>query len=172
MAPAILVLASGYFVGGSIGDFLFKRTRRGRMITAMIGVICGAILLFLTMSVPVDNQPRFLVMLMLTALFIPLSSPNVISTVYDITLPEVRSTALAVQYFMENGGAAIAPLLAGIVARSASLHVAILTICVTAWVLGAIILSLVAYLVPKDIETLRSQMRERAALERQQAIAA
>jgi hypothetical protein len=39
-------------------------------------------------------------------------------------------------------------------------------------VLGAIILSLVAYLVPKDIETLRSQMRERAALERQQAIAA
>jgi MFS family permease len=106
-------------------------------------------------------------MLILTALFIPFSSPNVISTVYDITLPEVRSTALAIQYFIENGGAAIAPLLAGIVAKNASLHVAILTICVSAWVLGAILLSLTAYLVPNDINTLRSQMRERAALERQ-----
>ncbi len=167
MAPAILVLASGYFVGGSIGDFLFKRTPRGRIFTAMIGVITGAVLMFLTMNVPIENQSKFLVMLMLTAIFIPFASPNVISTVYDITLPEVRSTALAVQYFMENGGAAVAPLLAGIVAKNASLHVAILIICVTAWVLGAIILSLTAYLVPKDIQTLRSQMRERAAHERQ-----
>jgi MFS family permease len=167
MAPAILVLASGYFVGGTIGDFLFKRTPRGRMITAMIGVITGAVLLFLTMNVPIGDQTKFLVMMMFTAIFIPFASPNVISTVYDITLPEVRSTALAVQYFMENGGAALAPLLAGIVAKNASLHVAILTICVSAWVLGAIILSLTAYLVPKDIETLRRQMRERAELERQ-----
>ena len=141
--------------------------RRGRIITAMIGVITGAVLMFLTMNVPIENQSKFLVMLMLTAIFIPFASPNVISTVYDITLPEVRSTALAVQYFMENGGAAVAPLLAGIVAKNASLHVAILTICVTAWVLGAIILSLTAYLVPKDIQTLRSQIRERAAHERQ-----
>jgi MFS family permease len=104
---------------------------------------------------------------MLTSIFIPFSSPNVISTVYDITLPEVRSTALAIQYFIENGGAALAPLLAGIIAKTASLQVAILTICVSAWALGAIFLSLTAYLVPKDIETLRSQMRERAELERQ-----
>jgi MFS family permease len=90
----------------------------------------------------------------------------VISTVYDITLPEVRSTALAIQYFIENGGAALAPLLAGFIARSYSLHTAILTICVSAWILSAILLSITAYLVPRDIKTLRDQMEDRAELER------
>ena len=167
MAPAILVLASGYFVGGTIGDFFFKRTPRGRMLTAMFGVIIGAILFFLTMNVPTESQSLFMVMLMITAVFIPLSSPNVISTVYDITLPEVRSTALAIQYFIENGGAALAPLLGGIIAKYASLHVAILLICVSAWIIGAVLLGFTAYLVPKDIDTLRGQMRERADFERQ-----
>ena len=171
MAPAILVLSSGYFIGGTIGDYLFKRTMRGRMITALIGVLSGAIMLSITLNVPVGDQTLFMILLMGTAIFIPFASPNVISTVYDITLPEVRSTALAVQYFMENGGAAIAPLLAGIVAKNASLHTAILMICVTAWIMGAIILAFTAYLVPKDIQTLRGQMRERAELEKGASLA-
>jgi MFS family permease len=170
MAPAILVLASGYFIGGTIGDFLFKRNPRGRMYVALFGVFSGAILLSITMSVPIENQNVFLIMLMATALFMPFSSPNVISTVYDITLPEVRSTALAIQYFIENGGAAIAPLLGGIIAKTASLHLAILIICVSAWILGAVFLAFTAYLVPEDIRTLRGQMRQRAELEKREAI--
>jgi MFS family permease len=97
----------------------------------------------------------------------PFASPNVISTVYDITLPEVRSTALAIQYFIENAGAALAPLLAGYIADQSSLHTAILSICILTWVLGAIILAITAYLVPVDIETLRNQMRDRAAREKE-----
>jgi MFS family permease len=169
MAPAILVLASGYFVGGALGDRLFKRTPRGRLYVAMSGVLIGAVLFSITLSIPVDNQSFFLVMMLISALFIPFSSPNVISTVYDITLPEVRSTALAIQYFIENGGAALAPLIAGFIARSYSLHVAILTICVSAWVITAILLSITAYLIPHDIQTLRDQMEERAQIERELA---
>jgi sugar phosphate permease len=125
----------------------------------------GAVMLIITMNVPLENQGLFTAMLMLTALFIPFASPNVISTVYDITLPEVRSTALAVQYFIENGGAALAPLLAGVIAVNYSLHTAILVICVTTWIMGAILLGATAYLVPHDIKTLRNQMAERAAFE-------
>ena len=166
MAPAILVLAAGYFIGGAIGDRLFQRTPRGRLIVSMFGVLTGAILFLITLSIPIENQSMFLVMMMITALFIPFSSANVISTVYDITLPEVRSTALAIQYFIENGGAALAPLMAGFIARSYSLHIAILTICVSAWTLSAILLAFTAYLVPQDIQTLRDQMEERAEIER------
>jgi MFS family permease len=166
MAPAILVLAAGYFVGGALGDRLFRRTPRGRLIVSMVGVIIGALLFFLTLNVPIDNQSLFLVLLVITALFIPFASPNVISTVYDITLPEVRSTALAIQYFIESFGAALAPLMAGFIARSYSLHVAILTICISAWLIGSILLAITAYIVPKDIQTLRDQMEERAELER------
>lgn len=163
MAPAILVLAAGYFVGGAIGDYLFRRTQRGRMITALTGVIAGAVLLYITMNVPPHNQSLFMVMLLVTALFMPFSSANVISTVYDITLPEVRSTALSIQYFIENGGAALAPLLAGFIARSYDLGTAILVICTGAWILAAVFLALTAWLVPADIKVLRDQLQQRAA---------
>jgi MFS family permease len=166
MVPAVLILAIGYFVGGWLGDELFRRTQRGRLLVSMFGVIAGAILLLITMNVPMSNQTLFLVMLVFTAFFIPFASPNVISTVYDITLPEIRSTALAIQYFIENGGAAIAPLLAGIIAVRSSLSDAIVIICVSAWIVGSILLAFAAYLVPEDIQTLRLQLRERAEIER------
>lgn len=166
MAPAILMLAAGYFIGGLLGDMLFKRTIRGRVLVALIGVLTGAILLNLTMRVPMANQGLFMIMLLATALFIPFASPNVISTVYDITLPEVRSSALAIQYFIESAGAASAPLLAGFIARGSSLGNAILLICTVAWLLGTVFLFFTAYLVPRDIGTLRGQMRERAQQER------
>jgi MFS transporter, Spinster family, sphingosine-1-phosphate transporter len=172
MAPAVLVLASGYFIGGALGDYFFKRTPRGRMLVAMVGVLTGAVLLTITMNIPLQEQTLFLVALMATALFIPIASPNVISTVYDITLPEVRSTALAVQYFIENGGAAAAPLMAGYIAREYSLHTAILAICVITWILGAFFLGLTAYLVPRDIKTLRDEMARRADEERRMQAAA
>lgn len=167
MAPAVLVLASGYFIGGALGDLAFKRSPRGRVLVALTGVILGAFSLLITMNIPIENQVFFLIMLMVTALFIPFASPNVISTVYDITLPEVRSTALAIQYFIENAGAALAPLLAGIIASNSSLHNAILIICVSAWMIDAVFFAITASLVPVDIRTLRKQMQERADLERQ-----
>ncbi|HEY47347.1 MAG: MFS transporter [Anaerolineae bacterium SM23_ 63] len=166
MVPAVLVLAVGYFVGGSIGDFFFKRTPRGRLLVSTVAVLLGAILLFVTMNIPVENQALFLIMLLATALFIPFASPNVISSVYDITLPEVRSTALAVQYFIENAGAALAPFLAGLIAVRSSLHNAILIICISAWIVDSILFAVAAYLVPEDIKTLRQQLRERAEQER------
>lgn len=167
MAPAILVLASGYFVGGSLGDFFFRKTPRGRMLVSAVAVLLGAVLLTITLNIPAGNQLVFMAMLMLTALFIPFAAPNVISTIYDITLPEVRSSALAIENFFEYGGAALAPLIAGILARGTSLQFAILVISVSAWVLGSVFLGATAYLVPRDMENLRDQMRGRAEIERQ-----
>ncbi len=166
MAPAVLILAAGYFVGGMLGDYAFKKTPRGRILVSMVGVAMGAVLLLFTMNVPLEDQTRFLIFLMATALFIPFASPNVISTVHDITLPEVRSTALSIQYFIENAGAALAPLLAGLIAVQASLHSAILVICISAWALGAVLLGVTAYLVPEDIHDLHQELEARAEFER------
>ncbi len=166
MAAAVLVLAAGYPLGGALGDALFKRTPRGRMIVAGIGVLTGALLLTLTLGVPPANQGLFLLMLALTALFIPFAAPNVIATVYDIALPEVRSTALAIQYLIESAGAALAPLIAGTIADRSSLHDAILVICVSTWILCAFFFTFAARAVPRDINVLRGQMRERAAHEK------
>ena len=167
MVPAVLVLISGYFAGGALGDFFFKRTPHGRVLVSIVGVLVGAVLLVFPINIPIENQSLFLMFLLLTVIFIPYTSPKVISTVYDITLPEVRSTALAIQYFIENVGAALAPLLAGFISRESSLQVAILIVCTSAWALGTVFLALTAYFVPQDIRTLRKQMSARAELDRQ-----
>lgn len=166
MAAAVVVLAAGYPLGGALGDALFKRTPRGRLIVAGSGVLVGAVLLILTLGVPAANQGLFLAMLALTALFIPFAAPNVIATVYDITVPEVRSTALAIQYLIESAGAALAPLIAGIIADRSSLHDAILLICVSTWIVCAFFFTFAARSAPHDIAVLRSEMRSRADAEK------
>lgn len=162
MAAAILVLAVGYPIGGALGDALFQRTPGGRAIVATIGVLVGAVLMALTLSVPAHNQTLFLLLLAATALFIPFSSPNVVSIVSDVTLPEVRSTAISIQYLIESAGAALAPLLAGAIADRTSLGTAILGINTTAWLICGVIYLGVVFLVPRDIATLRREMQARA----------
>ena len=162
MAPVILVLSSGYFIGGSLGDALFKRTRKGRIIISSIGVLLGAIFLFLALKTPVEARTQFFIFMCLTAIFMPLSSANVIATVYDITVPEVRSTAQAVEYFVENTGAAFSPIVAGALADAFSLQTAILLTCIVAWGLCFVFYQGALFTIDHDIQTLRSQMQQRA----------
>jgi MFS family permease len=166
MAPVILILASGYFIGGAVGDWLFKRTLKGRIIVSSAGVILGALFLFLALETPVEARTTFFILMCLTAVFMPLSSANVVATVYDVTVPEVRSTAQAVEYFIENFGAAAAPLLAGIVAEATSLQTAILWICISTWILCFFFYLGALFTVDHDIHILRGQMAQRAADER------
>jgi MFS family permease len=163
MAPVILILAGGYFVGGWLGDVLFKRTNKGRIIISSAGVILGALFLYLAMTTPIENRTQFFVFMCLTAIFMPLSSANVIATVYDVTVPEIRSTAQAVEYFIENSGAALAPTLTGLIITSTGDKTfAILSICITAWVLCFFFYLGALFTIDHDAHVLRSQMAERA----------
>ena len=165
MVPAVLVLSSGYFVGGYLGDAVFKRTPKGRMLVSMYGALIGAILIWVTLSIPSKMPYLFGIILSLTALFMPMGSPNIVSSINDITLPEVRSTALSIQYFIENLGAAIAPALAGYIAIKISLGYAILIITVVARIVAAGFMGVAALQIPADIKELRDQMQIRALKE-------
>jgi MFS family permease len=166
MVIAVLILAAGYPIGGSLGDFFFKRNKRGRLIVSMIGVLLGAIFLWFTLNVPNENVVLFTILLGFTAIFMPFASPNVVSTVYDITLPEVRSTAVSVQYFIESLGAATAPLIVGRIADQTSLKNAFLLICISTWLLCAIFFFITSLFIKNDIDTLRGEMSNRADQER------
>lgn len=162
MGPVILILSLGYFVGGYLGDLLFKFTKKGRIIISSVGVILGAIFLLLALLTPVENRTTFFILMSLTALFMPFSSPNVLSTIFDITPPEVRSTAQSIEYFIENSGAALAPLIAGIIADATTRQNAILTICVSTWALCFILYLGALFFVDHDIKTLHEQLLARA----------
>ena len=169
MMVAIVTLAAGYFFGGWLGDIMFRRTSRGRVLTSMVGVLLGAVFLFLALSVPIENQGLFLVLLGLTGVFMSVASPNVVATIHDVTEPEVRGTAQAMLSFAENIGSAVAPWLAGVIAVQYSLHVAILAICMVTWLVCALLFGATAIAIPKDVQRLREVMTARA--EEQQAAA-
>ncbi|MBL8077375.1 MAG: MFS transporter [Anaerolineales bacterium] len=162
MAPVILILAAGYFLGGALGDFAFKRTNKGRIIVSSVGVLLGALFMYLALTTPIEAKNQFFIFMCLTAVFMPLSSANVIATVYDVTVPEVRSTAQAMEYFIENGGAVSAPLLTAYIARAFDLQTAILIICTVAWGLCFFFYLGAIYTIDKDSHDLRDQMAERA----------
>ena len=166
MVIAVIILAVGYPIGGSLGDYFFKRSERGRLLVSMVGVILGAIFLWFGLNVPNQNVVLFTVLLGCTALFMPFASPNVISTVYDVTLPEVRSTAVAIQYFIESLGAAFAPLIVGLIADQTTLKNAFLIICIFTWVLCAIFFYITSLYIKHDVNILRGEMSARADKER------
>jgi MFS family permease len=172
MLVAIAMLSVGYFLGGAVGDFFFHRTRRGRTLTGMMGVLAGTVFLLWAMSVPAENQTLFMLPLALTGLTMSVAAPNVVATVQDVAEPEVRSTAQAMLSFAENFGSAIAPWLAGLIAVRYSLHAAIVAICVSTWLICAALFGATSVLVPGDIERLRQKMRVRAEEERGPEVAA
>jgi MFS family permease len=171
MGPAVIILALGYPVGGALGDHFFKKSKRGRVLVALTGVLLGAILLFITMNIQLADRTIFAIMLCLTAFFIPFSSPNVTSTVNDVTLPEIRSTSMAIQYFIESSGAALSPLITGILAdmlrrinNPFPRGTAILMISMIAWLLCGLFYFLTTKTITGDIDNLHQQLEERAAL--------
>lgn len=162
MLVAIAALSVGYLVGGSLGDAAFARTPRGRALVGGAGALVAAGLLFITMQVPVDNPTLFTVMLAITGVALSTTAPNAMATVPDITAPEARSTAQAVRKLVEDGGAALAPWLAGLIAVRASLHLAIVVVCTSTLVMCALIFGAVAWVLPRDVTALHCLMAARA----------
>jgi MFS family permease len=162
MAPAVIILALGFPLGGYLGDRLFKRTPRGRLIVSAVGVLLGAVMLNITMNVPASQVTLFALLLFVTALCMPSSSANVLATVYDVTLPEIRSTANSIETFIESIGSATAPLIAGVIADATSVGYSIVIICSVAWLICFAFLLGAIYFIPGDIRTLHTQLEERA----------
>ena len=169
MMVGIVALAAGYFLGGSLGDLFFRRTPRGRVLTANVGVVLGAILLWATISLPLESRLPFTLLMGLTGLTMSWGTANVTASIQDVAEPEVRSTAAALGDLVGNIGSAIAPWLAGLIADRSSLRVAILGICIIAWVICAVFMATLSRIIPADIARLRQTMHERADQARREA---
>lgn len=161
MIPAVLMIGAGYFFGGFIGDAVYKRTIHGRIIVSIISILLGAAFLSITLYQPLENVLSFRILLAITSFFIPLASPNIATSVYDVVLPEMRSTATSIQYFLGNIGSAFAPLLAGAISQTYSLQTALLVISLSAWTLTAAVLALSLMNFKSDWNNMRQELLER-----------
>ena len=169
MIPAVLMIGAGYFAGGFLGDAAFSKDSRGRLYVSIIGVVFGAVFLTVALNIPNEKVETFRIFLAITCFFIPLASPNIASTVYDVVLPEIRSSATSIQYFLGNIGSAFAPLIAGAIGQKYSLETALLSISLTAWLITAAILVLGTYYLPGDMDKMHQSLRLRASISEQES---
>jgi MFS family permease len=163
MLVAILALSVGYYIGGWLGDVIVRRAARGRILVAAFGVFAGAVFLLATMYVPLGQPVLFIVLLSLTSITMTFAASNVMATVHDITLPEVRGTAQAAWKFVEDGASALAPWVTGVIAMRSSLATAILATCIVTWLACGLFLVLALRTVGADSRALREVLRSRAA---------
>jgi len=163
MIPGVLMIGLGYFLGGFLGDLAYSRDIRGRLFVSIIGIILGAIFLSISLYIPTDRIGYFRIMLSITCFFIPLASPNIATTVYDVVLPEVRSSSTSIQYFLGNLGSAFAPLMAGLISQKHSLQIAMLIISLSAWLASGILLFISTFYLPEDRKRMHLILQKRAS---------
>jgi predicted MFS family arabinose efflux permease len=157
-----LALVIGYFAGGFFGDQLFRKYKRGRMMVASIGTICGGATLVTAFFLPISTLIPFLFLLFISGIFLSSVSPNLVASVHDITLPEVRSSAQAFRQLFIDMSAAAAPFVAGLIAVRTSLHQAILSASLVSWIVATGLVLLITFSVSKDIDVLRGKLKTRA----------
>lgn len=165
MLVVITSISLGFLFGGNLGDRLFERFKLGRVAVAGAGIVAGAVLFYLTLTLPIHRSQLFLVLIGLTGFSMSVPSPNVTAILHDITLPEVRSMAGSLRKLFEDGGTAVAPFLAGVIATKYSLGSALLVMCTAAWLIGLGLFWPMLRILPQDIDNLRETMRERAVQE-------
>jgi MFS family permease len=130
------------------------------MIFSAVMVFVGMLVFDATILSP--SSILFLILGFITTLTIPIAGPNVAATIQEISLPEVRSTALATLTFFENVGSATAPLITGYFADNIGLTWAIVTIVTVTWSVCSLFLGLTAYLLPKDVVHVKQQLKKKA----------
>ncbi|MHB8106963.1 MAG: MFS transporter [Candidatus Cryosericum sp.] len=154
-------LAIGLPLGGALGDRLFRRMSRGRLLV-VAATIPGSLLLCAALLVPVTHRVAFALLAMTGSFLTGFAAPNIVATISDVSPPEVRSTALAVQSLVETTGAALAPLLTGIVALRINLGTAFLVLIGGASVLWTPCYLMALRNVSGDIEETRAELRSRS----------
>ncbi|MCX6084283.1 MAG: MFS transporter [Caldiserica bacterium] len=155
-------LAVGLPLGGALGDRLFRAMPRGRLLV-VVATIPGSLLLCAALLVPVTYHVAFALLAMTGSFLAGFAAPNIGATISDISPPEVRSTALAMQSLVETTGAALAPLLTGIVASRISLGTAFLVLIASASVLWTPCYLIALRNVSSDIEQTHAELRARSS---------
>jgi MFS family permease len=152
-------------LGGVLGDWAETWSPKyGRTIIGQVSIFSGIPLsyIMLTQTANWDFWP-FFGLCFATALTISWAGKGAKEPMMQGAIPpELRATAYAFVTFVENGFAALAALIAGVLADRLGLTRALLWTIPFPWILCGLIYSLFYWAYPQDAARLRSQMAGRA----------
>jgi len=114
---------------------------------------------------PVFNPKMFTYLMALMGLFMSFSSPNIIGSILDITLPEFRGSAISISLLSQTLGAIIGPGIVLLLLNRFDVGSAIIWVSLGAWLMGLLVLGALVKPIPAEIEHLRKHMAYRSHLE-------
>jgi MFS family permease len=107
--------AVGIFAAGWLGDRAFRRSIRGRLNVAWIGLAAAAPCLLLALAVPAGDLWRCAVWLLPACMLLYAYYGTVYATIQDIIEPSLRGMAMAIYFFaMYLLGAVLGPVATGL----------------------------------------------------------
>lgn len=165
--PCLIALSVGYPLGGFLGDSLFRKQKDGRVKIMMAGVLLASLCLLIAFQMTNFQAQPFIILLVLVSLFMGFTWPNLMASVLDVTLPEVRGFTNGIVVLFHSFGTFIAPVLLSILQVQIGLSGAILWMCLGAWLICLLLLVGLLFFVSDDIEHLRKHMAYRSHLEAQ-----
>ena len=163
--PTIFGIILGYPIGGMLGDILFKYSKRGRLYPSLVGIFMACLCLYFALRVPAIQIQGFLLSILLMGFFMAFPWGNMFAAVMDITLPELRGSAFALALLFQTVSSLVSPYILTYVQGLVGLGNAILWICIGAWGISIIIMILLFFSIPRDVEQLRRHMAYRSHLE-------
>jgi MFS family permease len=165
LIPALIAIALGYPLGGLFGDMIFRFKRNGRIWISLLGTLIPPICLYFAFQRAGSHDLQFGAMIIGMSFFLAFVWPNVLATIMDISLPEVRSTAISVVLLLQALGALIGPMLVSRIQGFTGLGNAILFVCIGGWGMCFLMHLVLMVTLPKDIEALRQHLAYRSQLE-------
>ncbi|MEM1509623.1 MAG: MFS transporter [Thermofilaceae archaeon] len=156
----LLAMSIGNVVAGYAGDYIYRKSIRGRAAYGAVIVFLSAVLIYMTIRAMTFEE--FFAYGLLTAFVIPQAGPQVSAMWGDIVEPELRSSAAAFQAFFENAGSSAAPAIVGFLAEKWGLGSSIMWISFWTWMLCFVFFSVLAFVIPRDVKKLRETLKQRA----------
>ncbi|MBI5095646.1 MAG: MFS transporter [Candidatus Hydrogenedentes bacterium] len=162
--PLQLASMLGSPAGGLLADKFRIKTRRGRVLVQLVGVLCGIPFVYVSGAANLSSGfPLLIGALAGWGLFKGIYDSNIFASVYDVIRPELRGmTAGFMNLFAWAGGGAIAPILAGAVAEKQGLGYAISVGSLGYIVAGLLLFIAAMFFVKRDSERMQEQLKAEA----------
>jgi MFS family permease len=158
----VISLAVGNFVGGTVGDWAYRRwPKYGRAAVSQIsiGIALPAMWYLFARA---DTTTSILVCSIIAGFFLDWTRRGAMQPmVQSAVRPELRSTAMALTEFVNGAFASIVIILFGNYANQAGLSQTLLILTCGFWSLAFLVTPLYYLVFPRDAERLHSQMEER-----------
>jgi MFS family permease len=162
-----LGLMCGTLYGGYVGDWAFSRNKMGKIWVAGIFILLGVPVTFLILLAPLSGDSGIGSLIVIGAIsalagsVLSVGGINISSMLMDVNPPESRGTLFSVFNLTDSLGRGVGPALGGLLADRFGLF-STMNAATLFWIpCGLLVLALLRY-APREMERLRSDMRERA----------